>query len=192
MYAIEEFFKEYDNRPRNSSKESELSKIDFYEEVQFEFLSDNQFKEFIDQFESNEMTGTLWNKLKGCFYVYRNSSEEEELKYHHRYIQKGRMIEYDNQKDHAFHGIIHELRKETGGNVDDTGCVKVTSLTTLDSSHSPKKLSISMTAPVTFIPNIKKSVGFSTTSRNEKFVRPTTRSDQGPKMAKMVIIQRAG
>ena len=86
------------------------------------------------------MTTTLWNKIKKCFYIYKNSTSASKIdsntKLHH-YIRKGRLIKYDDNKEHAFKGIIHELTKECGGNVEDKGYIKITSSSTY-SSYIPK------------------------------------------------------
>lgn len=47
-------------------------------------------------------------------------------------------FEYNGQQENAFHGIIHELTKEFGGNVDDKGIVKVTSSSPLNGVYYPK------------------------------------------------------
>ena len=50
------------------SMDNGLSDIYFYEEVNFDFLSEDKLKEFIDKFNPNEMTVPLWNKIRKCFY----------------------------------------------------------------------------------------------------------------------------
>ena len=50
------------------SMDGGLSDIYFYEEVNFDFLSESRLKEFIDRFNPNEMTVPLWNKIRKCFY----------------------------------------------------------------------------------------------------------------------------
>lgn len=135
---IEEFFNGYKDQDQSS-----LSKIDFYEVIDFDFLSENKFKEFIESFEPEKLSASLWDKLKRCFYVYIKSPKKPlssigDKNGFHRYTIRERLIEYDGQKEHAFNGIIHTLTKESNGNVDDKGCVKITSSSTNGSDY-PKK-----------------------------------------------------
>lgn len=140
---IDQFFNNKENQEQNEKEfknDHFLSKTDFYEEVDFDFLSENKFKEFIESFKSSEMTESLWSKFKKCFYVNKkssSSSQKDDGCRGHNYAIKCRQIEYDGNKEHAFSGIIHELTKEAGGNVDDKGFVKVTA-SSINGSYHPK------------------------------------------------------
>lgn len=115
------------------------SKSEMYEEIEFGNLSSNKFKEFVDNFDINEMSQNLWNKLKKYFYPYHDSKSdcmqrdeitEEESRHHYTNKKKDdkvKKVEFDGQQEHAFKGIISMLTKENGGNVDDKNVVKVTS-----------------------------------------------------------------
>ena len=112
--VIEQFFIQNENR-LNKNEQKSLTKFDFYEKVKFEFLSEEKFKEFIENFDCAEMTRSLWDKFKRCFYVYKNSTSSENIQ--NGYIKKERTFDFNGQTNHAFDGIIHELTKESGGNV---------------------------------------------------------------------------
>lgn len=64
---IEEFMNKEETEEPNSSTKDFLRDIYFYEEVNFDFLSETKLKEFIEKFDMNEMTVPLWNKIKKCF-----------------------------------------------------------------------------------------------------------------------------
>lgn len=122
LELINEFFDKNTKLDKNDI-EPKLSIIDFYEEIDFDFLSEDKFKEFIENFDPNEITTSLWLKLKRCFYVNKNLPKEN---IGNRYNPVGTKFEYDGQNQNAFKGIICHLTKECGGNVDDKGVVKVT------------------------------------------------------------------
>ena len=107
------------------TNENDMNINDFYEEINFNFLSESKFKEFVEKFDANEMTKSLWNKLKQCFYIYKNSTKCDE-KNNHRYKQNIK-IENDGNSSNALNGIINHLTKESGGNLNDKGIVIATS-----------------------------------------------------------------
>lgn len=121
------------------TNENDVNINDFYEEINFNFLSESKFKEFIEKFDANEMTKSLWNKFKQCFYVYKNSTKCDE-KNNHRYKQNNNniKIEYDGNSSNALNGIINHLTKEAGGNLNDKGIVIATSSSICGDSHLPK------------------------------------------------------
>ncbi|KAK8887933.1 hypothetical protein M9Y10_038992 [Tritrichomonas musculus] len=125
LELIESFFSEPRYVNDEKEKEVKLSEIDFCEELRFEFLTEEKFKEFIDKFDVNEMTADLWRKLKKCFYFNKNLPNENCES--SRYFIKGSLFKYDGKSEHAFDGIIRELTKKNSGNVDEKGVVKVTS-----------------------------------------------------------------
>ena len=53
-----------------------LSDIYFYEEVNFDFLSEDKLKEFIEKVDPNEITAPLWDKIKRCFYFSMKESPQ--------------------------------------------------------------------------------------------------------------------
>lgn len=103
----------------------------FLETIEFTELSKNKFIEFIEEFDESTMTKELWKKLCKCFYFIQNTKSENQFKYN------GHLFEYDGNVDHCFNGIIHYLTKESGGNVNDNGTVKVTS-SSVNSNFFPK------------------------------------------------------
>ena len=61
-----------------------LSDTYFYEEVNFDFLSESKLKEFIDRFNPNEMTVSLWDKIRKCFYFCMKESQQKSSKTNER------------------------------------------------------------------------------------------------------------
>ena len=61
-----------------------LSDIYFYEDVNFDFLSESRLKEFIDKFDPNEMTVPLWNKIRKCFTFSMKEPEQKPSKSNER------------------------------------------------------------------------------------------------------------
>lgn len=54
-----------------NESDSEIFNItSFYEQIDFLALSEAKFEEFLENFEFNEMTKTIWEKLSKCFYIY--------------------------------------------------------------------------------------------------------------------------
>lgn len=115
--------------------DEKISIISFYETIEFSSLSESKFIEFIENFNSKRMTKLLWKKLYPCFYfnyphIQKTSKERCKEVSKERYLTKSRQIEYDGNEEHSFEGIIHQLTIESGGNVNDTETVKVTSTPT--------------------------------------------------------------
>lgn len=129
---IEQVFskEEYEENMTDSTYSEEeddenISIANFYETVNFMELSTDKFNEFIESFQSNEMTQMLWHKLSACFYTnYIKSSKKD---YNNRYFVSNCNIEFDGNEINSLKGIIHKLTEESGGNVEDKGEVKVTS-----------------------------------------------------------------
>ena len=109
-----------------AAAEDESLKIEFYEIIEFTSLSENKMREFLSDFNSNEMTKSLWSKLVECFYLNEqivskiNTVEERMSLYGKRYStfdmkdnpknkEKYKLIEYDNNENNRFKGIITEL-----------------------------------------------------------------------------------
>ena len=57
-----------------------LSDVYFYEEVNFDFLSEDRLKEFIGRLDPSEMTVPLWDKIKKCFYFSMRESRQASSK----------------------------------------------------------------------------------------------------------------
>lgn len=67
---IEKFTNNEETQKSDISIENSLSDIDFYEKVNFDFLSEDKLREFIEKVDPNKITTPLWSKIKKCFYVY--------------------------------------------------------------------------------------------------------------------------
>lgn len=97
-------------------KLNEIDITSFYDEVQFENLSSKLFQEFFDSFDIDQMTRSLWFKIKNCFFL---QSKNFNLT---RYTSD--KIEYKRKKE-SFNGIINQFIKECNGDLSSK--VKVTS-----------------------------------------------------------------
>lgn len=106
---------------KSTNEEQELSITDFYEEIKLKNLSDEKFSQFLQALNPNEITGNLWKNICNRFIINKASKESS------RYV-KGKNIHFDYNKtsSNSFNGIIYNLTKECGGNVNDKGIVNVT------------------------------------------------------------------
>lgn len=120
----------------NKDDENEDLLVSFYEQIEFDHLSENKFEEFLNIFSPTKMTFELWKKLKCCFYTRKNQVSSETTQ--NRYSQKGIYIFYDGNSSHNLCGIINHLTEESGGNVCDNGTIKATSSSILDKVFEPK------------------------------------------------------
>ena len=129
--AIQLFFM---NQKKETQKNDEcIDIISFYEEINFSLLSEVKFHSFLNEFDFNEMTNTLWTKLSQCFHI----SSHPTLTNSERYSFKGLYFGFDGKNENRFHGIIHHLTAETGGNVNDNGTV-ITTASTICNGHYSK------------------------------------------------------
>ncbi|KAK8835519.1 hypothetical protein M9Y10_044361 [Tritrichomonas musculus] len=116
---IDEIF-EGTNEESQKSDKNELTIYDFYELIEFVGLSDEKFREFVTRFDPTQMTNPLWGTLCNRF-LDKHSNDDRYSK------PKGKMFLFNGNKSESFHGIIHHLTKECGGNVSDKGVVSVLS-----------------------------------------------------------------
>lgn len=106
-------------------KENENEKNDkfiseFYEEIEFEYLSKEKFQKFLRIFDINDITNQIWKKLSKCFNF--KTSKDINKK---RHVSRGINIPY--KKDgNQFNGIIKYLSDKCGGNVSEKKVVEVT------------------------------------------------------------------
>ena len=68
-----------------TNEKDEYDVISFYEQINFEGLSENKFNEFIENFDTKQMSNKLWTKLCRCFYLNYSKSKSE---ISDRYIKK--------------------------------------------------------------------------------------------------------
>lgn len=137
---IKEIFNEKEKEKEKESEsenESELTIYDFYEGIEFVCLSDAKFKDFIESFDATRMTVSVWRKLCNRFLNVKNDKRYSKQKVE----PKSRQILYDGNQSNSFHGIIDQLTKECGGNVDDKGEVSVTAL---DAGNNSAKLTVDL------------------------------------------------
>ncbi|KAK8835530.1 hypothetical protein M9Y10_042414 [Tritrichomonas musculus] len=120
-FIQKKFSKKYNS---NNENEDDLSIIDFYEKVEFSCLSENKFREFIENLDFNDITSSLWSKLIQCFFMVREKAKVEFI--------------YDGNSSNRFKGIIHYLTEKSGGNVDENNIVKVTASSVDSGTRSPK------------------------------------------------------
>lgn len=136
FYKDEEEEEEYDD-----NEEEDFDIIDFYEKIEFAALSESRFRDFLEDFDSNEITSEIWRKLCCCFYINYQSSESFLKKERYSMTNIKNFIveeyQYDGNTENCFQGIIHHLSQETGGNVADNGTIDVTS-SSVNGSFHPK------------------------------------------------------
>ena len=115
----------------------EKEKVLFYELVEFCSLSERKFNEMISKIEAEAMTHQLWTKLKKCFFtngdvVVKSKTEEERKSLNmKRYAvinkHKYTTVEYGNNGNNRFNGIIAKLEKVNPVSVIDNGIINITS-----------------------------------------------------------------
>lgn len=74
---VQEIFDEKDK------DDEDIGINEFYEQIDFLSLSEEKFHEFLEKFEINEITQTIWTKLCRCFYINYLASlcEKDEERY---------------------------------------------------------------------------------------------------------------
>lgn len=166
--SLYEFIKEiFNEKEKEKESESELTIYDFYEGIEFVCLSDDKFKDFIESFDATRMTASVWQKLCNRFLNVKNDKRYAKQKVE----PKSRQFLYDGNQSNSFHGIIHALTKECGGNVDDKGEVSVTALKVINSY--PAKLTVDLDSISSgLITNCEKNSWLMYDFKNRK-VRPT-------------------
>lgn len=110
-------------------------KIYFYEELILSQLSKEKFNEFINEINSKDITQNIWEKMKECFFCFKENFESKE-KGSSRYVEeinkkdsgKKIKIEYDNNTNNRFKGIISHLGDGNGKNVINKKIIKITAL----------------------------------------------------------------
>jgi len=103
-------------------EEEEFNSIEFYEEVELEFLSKDKLREFLTNIEMSDMTNRLFERMKSL--ILKDDKGKRETS---RYIKRVQTIEYNGEESGRLKGIICEMTAECGGNVDERDKVKVTS-----------------------------------------------------------------
>ena len=129
-----------ENDDQGNDENFDDGKIIFYEQIAIEKLNEENFQKLIDSIDSNQMTQFLWDKLKKCFYYQFLKNKNNE--YDDRYSESAQIktIEYDNNSNNRFKGIISYLGKGNPKSVVDNQIVDVTSSSILYNSlaHDPK------------------------------------------------------
>lgn len=122
------------------------NKILFYEQIIIEKLSESKFQDLVDSIDLNQMTQFLWNKLKNCFYYQflKNKKSDKKVTNYDRYNDSDRIktIEYDNNINHRFNGIIYYLGNGNPKSVVDNHTIEVTSSSVLSDNpnHDAKNV----------------------------------------------------
>ncbi|KAK8848292.1 hypothetical protein M9Y10_019352 [Tritrichomonas musculus] len=129
-FIIQFFNDKKENQEKVSNNESKIDLISFYEQINFENLSEQKIEQFLDTFDPNEMSTALWNKLRPCIHESPNRKKNQrETKKHEQNNERIKTIKYDGNISNSLNGIIDYLTKESGGNVSDNGTVKATTIT---------------------------------------------------------------
>lgn len=119
----------------NDKKDNNFTIIDFLEMIEVKKLSNEKFSEFIQIINFNEITGNLWMNICSRFCSNETSNDDPSERY---YFIPGKSYLYDGNKSHSFEGIINQITKEVGGNVNDKGAVIVTASSQSNTSDYPK------------------------------------------------------
>lgn len=122
----------------NDGVDYEEWRMRLYEEVDMLHLSENQFNEFIEKMNIENMTSMLWENLKGCLEAI--FKEKSDCNHRHKFKSRIRCLKYDGNSEHAFDGIIRDLSGDQGCNVVDMGLVEVTSSSYNGSNRVPKNV----------------------------------------------------
>lgn len=121
----------------NNERDTHLSKIEFYEFIDFSFLSEGKFLDFIENIESTDITHMIWEKLKECIHHFsiKKKFTSSIKKDSHRYVKsstkkvkeklKNIDIIYDNDVKNAFKGIIYYLGNENPKSVIDNNIIDI-------------------------------------------------------------------
>lgn len=110
--------------PENENYDYNL--ITFYELIEPKNLSSAKFCEFLRSLNLNELTNSVWQKLCNTFLAKNSDQKQSNDNNNNRYIENHPSFEFDGDPKHRFEGIIRELTRRGGGNVQDIGTVKVT------------------------------------------------------------------
>ena len=112
----------------------DLNLISFYEQLDIEKLSKDKFEELIESINLEEITRLLWYKLKK--YIKFNNLREKNSS-----ISKPEVkIEYDNNSNNRFKGIINYLGQGKSKSAVDKGIINVTGSSTLNNSNGYQPL----------------------------------------------------
>lgn len=141
------------NDEKEQRKEDEsIDNISFLEQIEFTELSEEKLREFLDIYDFNEMTNSMWQKLFQCFFNHFNKKQNR-IKNQHSI--KKEIFEYIENKTNQFEGIIHYLTEKYGGNVDEKGIVKVTS-SSVYKKFKPRNV-VDFTDNINFSSSIEKN-----------------------------------
>lgn len=109
--------------------------ISFYEELDIEKLSEDKFEELIETINPEKITRSFWYKLKRCIIKFNklrendSASSKNEIK-----------IEYDNNLNNRFKGIINYLGQGESQSAVEKGIINVTGSSTTDNLSSSQPL----------------------------------------------------
>lgn len=136
---ITDLFKEEED------KEDDYNLISFYELIEFSELTENKFNQFLNSFNPNEITNSIWRKLNKCFYFNmcslvkkKNEKPLSDSQNRYYYILQTAKFPYDGDPRNQFRGIIQHLHNICKGNVHDKKIIEVTSSSCYMASCSPK------------------------------------------------------
>lgn len=113
--------------PNNYENDSdEFNKTHFYEQINFSELSEDKYKDFFDNFNYNDMTGTIWLKIsQSIFDIKRRPIRANSRRYidgNHAYQYTN--VEFNNSKS-AYNGIVTHLGQGIPYNALKNGKINV-------------------------------------------------------------------
>lgn len=110
---------------------------DFYEIIEIQNLSFDNFVEMIETLNKNNITRVIWIKLKHILISNFKQNFKEIIK-PSRYMEIGHLIEYKGNDSGAFRGIISYLKGKCGGNSSNDNEFNITSSSVNGMSYQSK------------------------------------------------------
>lgn len=113
--SLFEFIEKLFSNDNDTDEETkEISKMSFYELIEFPFLSEMKFIMLIENIDYNKISYKLWYEMKLCFYneYQNNKARINSNRYENNQTQtqnKIQIISYDNDANNRFKGIIYKL-----------------------------------------------------------------------------------
>lgn len=117
-------------------EDEEFDYITFLEQIEFPSLTERKLSEFLDSFNFNAMTNALWSKFYLCFFKHFTVKEERFIG---RHKINTSICDYDGDKSHSFEGILFNMMKQWGSDIEDKGIIKITS-SSVSKQRAPKNV----------------------------------------------------
>ena len=112
----------------HADQDDQIDNSLFLENIEFALLSENKLREFLSNFDFNQITNSLWRKFYECFFIHFEwKADRIEGR---RSNQK--TYQYVQNITNPFEGIFYHFQEKFGGNVDIKEICKITSSTVFE------------------------------------------------------------